>query len=77
MGIASILAVILVVCKAVGFTSLAWGWCVAGFGFDIVLAGVMLTLGYLFSKKGTKGANKSFDSSFMRKELNNAKDRLG
>jgi hypothetical protein len=77
MGIASILAVILVVCKAVGFTSLAWGWCVAGFGFDILLGTAIVIAGYWYTKKTVKRVNKTFDASFMRNELNKAKDKLG
>jgi hypothetical protein len=73
MGIASILAVILVVLKATGFTALAWGWCLAGFGFDIALAVVMLTLGYFFSKKAVKAVN----NTDIVDRINAAKDRLG
>jgi hypothetical protein len=87
MGIGSTLALILVVLKALGLTTLAWGWCLAGFGVDFVLAVACIAGGFLFSKKVTKGLDREL-GSFTREvktkrdrdfqeRLNRAKDRLG
>jgi hypothetical protein len=77
MGIASVLAVILVVLKATGFTALAWGWCLAGFGFDILLATAIVIAGYCCAKKATTQVKSACDAAFMRNELDKAKDKLG
>jgi hypothetical protein len=87
MGIASTLALILVVIKALGLTTLGWGWCLAGFGVDIVLFLACVTGGYLFSKKVTKGLDREL-GNFSREvrvkrdrdfeeRFNRAKDKLG
>jgi Zn-dependent protease len=87
MGIASSLALILVVLKALGLISMAWGWCLAGFGVDLALIVVAVVGGYFFSKKVTKKLNKELkDWDFstahalgneVNNRLNKAKDKLG
>jgi hypothetical protein len=87
MGITSTLALILVVLKALGLIPLAWGWCLAGFGFDIFLVGVAVVGGYFFSRKVTKGLGRvmvDFDTltshslaNEVNDRLNKTKDRLG
>jgi hypothetical protein len=87
MGFASTLALILVVLKALGFITLAWGWCLAGFMVDIALIVIAVVGGYLFSRKITAGLGKvvkdwDFSTSHakaneLNKRLNKAKDRLG
>ncbi len=64
MGIASVLALILVVLKALGLITIAWGWCLAGFGFDIVLAVAVVVAGYFFGSKITKKVGKQLDTDF-------------
>jgi hypothetical protein len=51
MGIGSTLAVILIVLKALGLVTLAWGWCFLGFGVDIVLGVACFVGAFFFAKK--------------------------
>jgi hypothetical protein len=78
MGIASVLALILVVLKAMGLTGLAWGWCLLGFGVDILLFVGIIVAGFLFGKKTLKAAATHL-SSFedMEDKINTARDKLG
>jgi hypothetical protein len=78
MGIASVLALILVVLKAMGLTGLAWGWCLLGFGVDILLFVGIIVAGFLFGKKAVKAATTHL-SSFedMEDKINTARDKLG
>jgi arginine exporter protein ArgO len=82
MGLASLLAVVLIILKATGLTALAWGWCLAPFGVDILLVAGSIFLGWhavkkvntAFTEHGTN-FNKGFDE--MEKRINAAKDKLG
>ncbi len=63
MGIASILALILVVLKALGLTTIAWGWCLLGFGVDIVIAVGAVVFGYFFGRKITKKVGEKLNDT--------------
>jgi hypothetical protein len=83
MGIASVLALILVVLKAMGLTGLAWGWCLLGFGVDILLFVGIIVAGFLFGKKTIKVAKDQLNNldkiniDEMENRINAARDRLG
>jgi hypothetical protein len=81
MGIASVLAVILIVLKALGLVTLAWGWCLLGFGIDVLLFVGIVAAGFFFGKKTLKVAEKHFEGVFdgdaMQDRINTARDKLG
>jgi hypothetical protein len=77
MGIASTLALILIVIKALGLTTLSWGWCLAGFGVDIFLFLACITGGFFFARSASKKIDKEFFGGDFEERFNKAKDRLG
>jgi hypothetical protein len=79
MGIASVIAAVLIVLKACGVVTLAWGWCFLGFGVDILLLLGIVVAGYFWGKKVVKAVDGEFDKGFdaMETRFNKAKDRLG